>query len=230
MKNKFLKDLKYKFEFALMMGFVKILLLFPEKSRFKFAESLAKLGYKLIKKRKEIALANLKLAFPEKSQEERERIALESYKIMAKAFLSSIWFDTYLKKDGNVKVKNMHIIDNAMAQDKGVIAATMHMGNMEASLKVAEKYHMTTVAKKQRNPYLDEYITKNREKLNITLIKKSKRTSRELMESIHRKDIIALFSDHRDKGATIKFFGRETIAPTGAIFLALKYDLPFVLG
>ena len=48
-----------------------------------------------------------------------------------------------------------------------------------------------------------------------------------ILENI--KKIYALFSDHRDKGAIVKFFGKETKAPSGAISMALKFDMPFVL-
>ncbi len=222
--------MKHKIEYLIILFFIKILCIFPEKVRFKIAEFFAVAGYRLIKKRRVITLANLKMAFPDKPQQEIEKIALNSYKIMSKAFLSSLWFEEYLKEEGKVTVENMEILDKAYSKGKGVIVACIHMGNMEASLKVAEKYHIVTVAKKQRNPYLDKLITKNREKVNITLLKKSKRTSRELMESIKRKDIIALFSDHRDKGATVNFFGETTISPTGAVFLALRNDVPLIWG
>ena len=221
--------MKHKLEYLIILFFIKILCILPEKTRFKIAEFFAIAGYKFIKKRRIITLANLKMAFPDKSQKEIEKIALDSYKIMSKAFLSSLWFEDYLNEEGKVTVENMDILDRAYAKGKGVIVACMHMGNMEASLKAAQKYHIVTVAKKQRNPYLDRLITKNREKVNITLLKKSKRTSRELMEHIKKKDIIALFSDHRDKGATVNFFGETTVSPTGAVFLALRNDLPLIL-
>ena len=103
--------MKHKFEFFITMVLLKILMLFPERSRFKFAEFLAVVGYKLIKKRRLIALANLKLAFPDKTDKQREVIALNSYKIMSKAFLSSMWFKEYLKKEGNVKLVGMEEVE-----------------------------------------------------------------------------------------------------------------------
>ncbi|MGL6065081.1 MAG: hypothetical protein ACRC0S_08365 [Fusobacteriaceae bacterium] len=70
--------------------------------------------------------------------------------------------------------------------------------------------------------YLDKYITESREKLNIILLKKSKKTSAQLMEYLHQNNIIGLFSDHRDKDFNVEFFGENTIAPTGAVSLALR--------
>lgn len=222
--------MKHKIEFLITMILLKILMLFPESSRFKFAEFLGWVGYKLIKRRRLIALANLKLAFPEKTDKQREIIALNSYKIMTKAFLSSMWFEKYLKEEGKVKLMGLETVHELYSEGRGLMVATMHMGNMEASLKAAEHYHFTTVAKRQRNPYLDSYITKKRQEANVTLLKKSKTTSRELMERIEAKDVIALFSDHRDKGAVVEFFGEETVAPTGAVSLAIKNNMPLALA
>lgn len=212
------------------MIFRFILLLFPQKLRFKFAEFLGWLGYVAIKKRRETALMNLKLAFPNKSDKEREEIALESYKIMLKAFLCSLWFKEYFKNKENVKTVNREAFEKAYAKGKGVIVALMHMGNMEASVKAVDGYSLVTVAKKQRNPYIDEFITESREQdLNLTLLKKSKGTSKELIKRLNNQNIIALFSDHRDKGAIVDFFGESAKAPTGAVSLALKFDIPLLL-
>ena len=63
----------------------------------------------------------------------------------------------------------------------------------------------------------------------MDVIEKNERTSRILISKLKEKKIYALFSDHRDKGATVNFFGKETKAPSGAISMALKFDMPFVL-
>lgn len=224
-----MKNLIYKFQFWLVLFFYKMLLMFPESSRFKFGDFLGSLSYRLIKKRRLIALTNLKMAFPEKDIHEVEKIAKESFKIMIKAFLCTLWFKDYLKD--RVTVKNKDILDREYNKGKGVIAALMHMGNMEAAIKAAEGYEVVTVAKKQRNPYINDFITKSRkEDLNLTVFSKSKSTSRELIERLNNKEIFALFSDHRDKGAIVDFFRMEAKAPTGAVSLALKFDIPLVWG
>ncbi|UUV18211.1 lysophospholipid acyltransferase family protein [Fusobacteria bacterium ZRK30] len=222
--------MKHKLEYYLMISFVKLLMMFPEKTRYKIAEKIGIIGYHLIKKRRMIALANLKLAFPEKTDEERIELAKKNYKVLTKAYLSSLWIMDFIFDETKVNVENYHILDDAVAENKGLIIASMHMGNLEASLKITEKYRLSDVVKAQRNPYIDEYITKNRSQLNFNMIKKSKNTPRELLKVIKNKEILALFSDHRDKGTTVNFFGRDTIAPTGAIHFALKFKVPLVFG
>jgi len=203
-------------------------MMFSEKTRYKIAERVGIIGYYLIKKRRMIALANLKLAFPEKTDKERIELAKKNYKVLTKAYLSSLWIADYIFDKTKVKVENYHILDDAVAENKGLIIAGMHMGNIEASLKITEKYRVSDVVKAQRNPYIDKYITKNRSQFNFNMIKKSKSTPRELLKVIKNKEILALFSDHRDKGTTVNFFGRDTIAPTGAIHFALKFKIPLI--
>ena len=226
-----MKKIIYKLQYWLMISACKILSLFPEKSRFKFGDFLGTLTYKLIKKRRIIAITNLQMAFPEKDKKELEEIALESCKIMMKAFLCTLWMKDYLNTPGKVKIINKEIFEETYKEGKGMIASLMHMGNMEATLKIAQGYPVVTVAKKQRNPYINKFIDDSRKNdLNLTVFTKSKSTSRELIERIHNKEIFALFSDHRDKGAIVDFFGMEAKAPTGAVSLALRYDLPLLLG
>lgn len=226
-----MKDFSYRLQFFIIMLFYRLILLFPESFRFKFGDFLGILMYKLVKKRRLIALANLKMAFPEKDKKEIEEIAITSFKIMIKAFLCTLWFNTYLKDPKKVIIKNKEIVEEAFNQNKGVIAALMHMGNMEAIIKVAEGYEVVTVAKEQRNPYLNKFINESRKKdLNLTVFPKNKSTSKELIKRLNNREIFALFSDHRDKGAIVDFFGMEAKAPTGAVSLALKYDIPLIWG
>ncbi|WP_286034042.1 lysophospholipid acyltransferase family protein [Fusobacterium necrogenes] len=226
-----MKNFSYKLQFIIIMFFYKLILLLPEKLRFKFGDFLGIAMYKLVKKRRLIATTNLKMAFPEKNLKEIEQIAIESFKIMIKAFLCTLWFNQYLKDPNKVTIENREILDKAYSQNKGVIAALMHMGNMEAIIKAAEGYSIVTVAKEQRNPYLNKFINESRKNdLNLTVFSKNKSTSKELIKRLNNKEIFALFSDHRDKGAMINFFGMEAKAPTGAVSLALKFDIPLIWG
>ncbi len=219
----------YRIQYILFRVFRAILLFFPEKTRFGIVSFLGSMAYKLLKKRREIALINLKMVFPEKTDDEREKIAKKSFITMVKAYTSALWFDKYLKN--NVELVNYENLKKLYSENRGVVVALIHMGNMEASLKTAEDLDIITVAKVQKNPYLDGFITKIRSGLKIRLLKKSKKTPRELKEAIEeRKGVVALFSDHRDKGATVNFLGTETISPTGAVSTALKYDMPLIVG
>ena len=222
--------MKYRIEFYLLLFFRRILLCLPEKTRFSFGNFLGKIVYYLIKSRRQTSLWNLQLAFPEKTEEERKEIAIHSYQIMVKYFLSTLWYEDYLEK--KVRIFNQKVVAAAYQQGKGVMAAVMHMGNMEASVKAGDGFPIVTVAKDQRNPYIEKFIIESRKQnLKLDLLTKSRQTVRQLQsyQKKEQKYIYALFSDHRDKGAHVHFFGLETVAPTGAVSLAYKYDMPLFL-
>ena len=224
-----MKDLSYKIQYGIFRIFRAGLLLFPENIRFKIGEKVAVLGYYLIRSRRITTLANIQYAMSDKTKKERKRIALEAYKTMGRAFLGTIWLEQYTKNDSNFHAHNIELVERVCAEGPAVFA-TMHFGNMEAMLKFSERFPFVTVAKKQRNPYLNNFISENRKHLNIILLEKSKKTSRELFEYAEKGKNIALFSDHRDKGTTVDFFGMETVSPTGAATLALRYNRPLILG
>lgn len=220
----------YFIQYIVCRFFIFILLLFPEKFRFKFGNFLGALTYKLIKKRRDIAYYNLKLAFPEKSDKEISKISKQSFKIMIKAFMCTLWFKDYLNRPNNIKIINMENVEKLYSKGKGIVVATMHFGNMEASVKAANGHDIVTVAKTQRNPYINKYMNFNRSKyVNMEVIEKDRNTSRKLLEKIKENKIFALFSDHRDKGAIVNFFDKEAKAPTGAVSMALKHDIPLIL-
>ena len=76
----------YYIQYIVARFFIFLLLLFPERLRFKFGDFLGTVAYKLIKSRRLTALINLRMAFPEKSEEEIENDCKKSFKIMIKRF------------------------------------------------------------------------------------------------------------------------------------------------
>lgn len=79
-----------------------------------------------------------------------------------------------------------------MQRKRSYCCSYAHGENMEASVKAVDGYNLVTVVK-NRNPYIDEFITESRERdLNLTLLKKSKGTSKELIKRLNNQNIIAL--------------------------------------
>ena len=105
--------------------------------------------------------------------------------------LGTIWLEQYTKRDSNFHTHNIEIVEKACAKGPAVFA-TMHFGNMEAMLKFSEKYPFVTVAKKQRNPYLNKFISENRKHLNIILLEKSKKQAENFL-NMQSKEKTSLF-------------------------------------
>lgn len=221
--------IRYRLEYAIFIAFKAIFLCFSQKKRFEFAEWLGGLAYRFLKTRSHIALANLKLAFPELTDLKRNTIARKAYGVMARGFLCSLWFREYVQSPGQIRITRQEISEAAYKKGRGVIGITMHTGILDLACYIYKGKKLAAVAKAQRNPLINRFITKSREEdLGITIVPKTKHTTKDLLRYLKNGYILGLLSDHRDKGTTVNFFGKKTIAPTGAISLALKYDIPVI--
>ena len=221
---------RYKVEMFFIMSAKNIIMLFPEKSRYKFAEFLGRTAYKLIKKRRLITLDAISKAFPDKSPDEVKKIAVRSYETMLKTFMMSLWVPDIVGDDSKIRYENFELFKTTYDEGRGVVIATLHMGAFEASLKLAKDYELYDVIKKQRNPLLDKMMNDNRKRTGVNLIYKGKSSLRELVKAIRNKGVVALFSDHYDIGEEVMFFGRKTKASSGAVSLALKYKAPLLIA
>lgn len=221
------------FKFKLEMFFIKsatwLLLKTPESFRYKFGDFLGLLSYKLIKKRRIVTLNNIRNAFPEKSEDEVEKIAVKSYQTMVKTFMMSLWIPDTCRDDKKVKYENYEVFEEAKNQGRGVIIASLHMGCFEAVQKIALTNKLYDVIKPQKNILLDKFMNDNRRKTGVNLIYKDSASTRELIKALKNKDVVCLFSDHYDLGCDVEFFGKKTQASSGVASLALKYGSPVVL-
>ena len=221
---------RFKVEMFFIKSFAWLLLKTSESFRYKFGEVLGILSYKLIKKRREVTLDNISKAFPEKNPKEVERIAKESYKVMVKTFMMSLWMPDICGDDNKVIFHNLELFEKVKSENKGIIIASLHMGSFEGVQKIALTNNLYDVIKSQKNNLLDEYMNENRRRTGIKLIYKGSSATRELVKAIKNKDIVCLFSDHKDDGGCdVEFFGRKTKGSTGVSTLSLRYDCPAIL-
>ena len=223
-----MKNFNFFIQYILFKILKGTLMIFPEKTRFKIAESLSILSYKLLKSRRITTLINLKHVFPDKSLSELEEIAKNSYKAIGKAFVGTLWLDKYVNKKGNFIVDDPKMVD-VMKNNTPLTTANMHFGNMEGLLKIAEELNVVTVGKTQNNPYVNKEIIKNRKCFNITLLQRSPSVGRELVKYAKQGRNIAILTDQKGSGTNVTFFGEPTTSPTGITSIACKFDRPLFL-
>lgn len=209
--------------------FIKILRLLlmplPLKIRYYLFENIGLLMYFLIKKRREVTLNNLKIAFPEKSDEELIKIAKKSYKNMGKMIVVTTYLKEVTSRDDTV-IENEKIVDNEFAKGKGVIIASLHLGAFEAGCKMSRTKKMYAVFRTQKNRKLNNIMTKYRGQAGMNTIMKG--DSEALNNALKEKPLLALVTDHYTSDIEITFFGKKTMAASGAILLGIKYKIPII--
>ena len=209
--------------------FIKILRLLlmplPLKIRYYLFENIGLLMYFLIKKRREVTLNNLKIAFPEKSDEELIKIAKKSYKNMGKMIVVTTYLKEVTSRDDTV-IENEEIVDNEFAKGKGVIIASLHLGAFEAGCKMSRTKKVYAVFRTQKNRKLNNIMTKYRGQAGMNTIMKG--DSEALNNALKEKPLLALVTDHYTSDIEITFFGKKTMAASGAILLGIKYKIPII--
>ncbi len=134
--------------------------------------------------------------------------------------------------DGYVDIQGIEHIDRLLKKGRGLIFLSIHSGNWELSNLAGSMrgYPYNMVAN-----YLDHVNS-------VADLLDSWRTSagcriinpgiggREIIKALKRNEIVTLVADQGGRdGLIFSFFGREAAMSTGAVRLALKYDVPVCL-
>jgi len=202
----------------------------------KFSYPLAAIFFYLIPVRKKIVLKNLKKAFPDYDAQTINKIAFNCYRNFAVSFIEILCIPD-LSKDEIINilpVSNPELIINRFNERKGVILLSAHFGNWEyiaASVSARINIPFHVVVKKQRNPFVNDWMNKARTKW-INKIIPLGISIRRVYKEIKNKNIVAMVADQRGpyEGIRIKFFGIDTAVYSGPAILALKTGAPIIYG
>ena len=206
----------------------KVLSIFSLKIRYKIFEGFGILAYYLVKKRRMLAINNIKNAFPEKEKKEVVEIAKESYKTMGKMIMTSIFLEE-ITKDGNTVVENEELMRRACENnEKAVLIVSLHLGGFEAGSKMRNIRKFYAVFRNQKNKKINDLMEKWRKEGGLNSL--PLHNNEALSGAINEKSIIALASDHYGKDVNVTFFGRETTGVAGSVLLSIKYKIPIVLA
>ena len=168
MKKEFLKP-KY-WTLWIVIGFAKLLVRLPYKWQMKVAIGLGGFASLFLKRRKHITLTNLKIAFPEKSKEELDKLAKESFKSAYMAAVESLitWFmpDDKFEKISFEFENKEHFERLHNDPSEAVLLLGYHFHAMEiCGRKYGTVYSpLTVVYQKNKNELIEDIITKSREK------------------------------------------------------------------
>jgi len=218
----------------LVFLFLNILRLVPINTSARAFERIARwLGPKLSRHR--VVMDNLAIAFPEKSMEEREKIASDSWAQMARTLLEYGYleeiFDLNVEMQESDRIEILNGEQYLKLRDDGLpaILFTGHLANFELLPMVAEKFglEIQSLFRKPNNPHAASRVAEARKNLGKNLIASGEGSSFQLMQALEAGEHVGLLVDQKfRRGIQIPFFGKE--APTNTLLakLARRYDCP----
>lgn len=230
-----LKKLSYFLEYLVFITFVRLFQFLGIQKTRKLTKVISLFVYYIIPLRKKIIRKNLQIAFPElKSNEINDlikKIYFHNFLTFAELFLFEKLSEEQIKS--LIKFDNPEIPTKIINDNLGAILLTAHFGNWELgaiaiALNIQRK--LSIVYKKIRNPYIDAWLLKVRNRFNNSIPLGI--SLKELILEIRNKSIIGLVADQRapkDSKISVKFFNTQITAYEGPATLAIKYNTPIYL-
>lgn len=214
------------------MAMISVLRLLPVDSALNFADRAARRIGPWVG-RHDVAIDNLRKAYPEKSESEIQAIASDMWGNMARLaaeyiFLDALFdFDPAATKPGRVEVKGIDHFVEIAGEEKPHIIFTGHLGNFELLPVAAATFGMniTALFRPPNNPYLADYILSTRRSTMGSLLPSSTGASFALAAILEKGGNIGVLVDQKFSGGLeTTFFGRPCESNRILATLARHYD------
>ena len=224
-----LRDVQFRLEYALLRLVIGLVRLMPlSLATGVSAWTWRRLAPIVNPKRHERALANLKIAFPERSEAERQAIALAHWENLGRVMAETMQIDRLIEDPSRIRIVSEKLFSRYKDKLGAAIGVSLHMGNWELSIWpfVAANANPAAVYRSVNNPYIDEYLRWQRRDLYPGgLFGRGKvegehgddqKTARILTDFVRRGGRLGLVCDLYDRtGLPVPFFGQD--AKTQAI-------------
>jgi Kdo2-lipid IVA lauroyltransferase/acyltransferase len=182
-----------------------------------------------------IGYANLKAAFPEKSEGELRQILKGVWENLGRtcceyAAMDELWdYDAQNPNQGRITLNNPEIFAQLAHDGKPALIFTAHLANWElpAVAAAAQGLDVAALFRMPNNPYVARGIFKLRRKNMGKLIPAGRMAPLALARVLETGSHVGMLIDQRlSKGEKVMFFGREcTVNPTFAR-LARQFECP----
>ncbi|MFH1655380.1 MAG: ELM1/GtrOC1 family putative glycosyltransferase [Candidatus Omnitrophota bacterium] len=233
MKKHFLKD-------YLLFATAKALGWFFRALPVGFALYLGKVigtfGYYLDKKHKNVIYTNIKIAFGQsKSFNEIKKITKKSFQNFCQHVVEVLCLPkiSYGYTEKYVKFENKDVILDPINKKQAMILSSMHFGSWELSFVLCDKLGppFRIVAREHEKYVLTDRLLSSYRQMRPGSVLYRGDNPREMIRIIKNKELLGLVLDQGGReGQLTKFFGKNASFPTGALRLALKFDVPVVVS
>ena len=229
------EKVKYIIGYLFVVVISKISQLCGDRLRNKIAILFSDMFFKLNNSRKKVTISNLTQAFPEKSAEQINNIALNSYRNLTITFMELFAIKSMSSEQLCKKVifeNPNHLID-IHRQRKGIILLSAHYGNWELMAYAGREwlgFDMLIPVKILKNYYVDRF-TNNIRTSNGNKIVNMDHAAWTIIKTLKYGGALALLADQAANESTdifVKFFNKPALTYEAPAELALKFKIPLL--
>ncbi|MGE5749752.1 MAG: lysophospholipid acyltransferase family protein [Gemmatimonas sp.] len=220
----------HRAEYALARSLERVVSTLPERSADAFGRHVGRMISR-IGIRREVVEENLRIAFPEETDQWRERTKLAAYEHLGREAaamlrLSTLDPDAIIERTVPVGWDEM---DEARSLGRGVLLVTGHYGNWEiaAAAVAARGIPIAAIVRRQGNRLVDERLQQLRRNLGVETIYQSQAPSR-VPRILRANGVVGIVGDQdaRRAGIFVPFFGRLASTHRGPALFAHRLGAP----
>ena len=203
-----------------------IFMILPLRSAEKLGAALGTLVGFFARRRNHIALFNLRVAFPEKTEKERKRILREMWRHFGR-LIADLPHNRQVLKEADFK--GVEYLRKAYAAGRGGFVCSAHIGNWELSVakQIAPGFVLNPVYRPANNWFLDKLLFSRRKGVKIP---KGRTGARLMIETLKQSKFISILCDQKFReGTSLPFFGMPAQTATAMATLALKMNVPIIM-
>lgn len=197
--------------------FFYLISLLPWFVMYRISDLLTWLVWNVFKYRKDVLMSNLSIAFPEKTQAERDKIGIDFYRLFSDTVVESIKLLSLSKKGVMKKFTgDASIMNELMERGKSLQIHAMHNFNWEIvnhNISMQSKYPFIGVYGPLSNKFFERMFRGIRSRYGTVLIP-SPQFKTDFIHWLGKRYVLALVADQspprKEKGYWFSFFGKET--------------------
>lgn len=223
-------------EYAAAWTILKSVSLAPRSFALKAGQAVGAIAYAVLPHLRRHAEINLRLAFPELDERERGRIKRGAFRNLGRLLGEISQFPRLTPENikSVVVYEGLENYLNAVAEGRGVILLTGHIGAWELSVYAHSVYGhpMSFLARRVDNPLVERLAESYRSRYGNRSIDK-KGSVREILKTLKSGGVVGILADlnaSREEGVFVDFFGVRACATAGVATLALRTGAAVVPG
>lgn len=215
-------------------GFSALIYNLPRGFQVTLGNFVGFLWFDVLRIRRQVAIDNVKRAFPELSDKEQVRIARESLKHMGRTIVeySSFPFANQNQFEKMFVTTGEENLRNAFAKNKGVLLLTLHLGNGDLATAALSRrgMPMNLISKEFKTKWLNDLWFGMRRKHGTQFISHEK-SSFDILRALKKNAAVIFVLDQfmgPPIGVKTTFFGIETGTAAGLALMAARTGAPVV--
>ncbi len=209
---------------------------FEPRDNLRAAASIGRLIHRIDKRHRKRALAHIRMAFPEYTDEQVRQLAVESFEHFMQMVVEVCHTPRLINHDTwHERIALGHLAPAIRMLNAGrpSILITGHLGNWEVlgSLLAILGYDVDAVARPLDNPLVNDWVIGIRQQRGLRIITKWNASDR-MMEVLRDGGALGIIADQNagDRGMFVPFFGKLASTYKSVGLLAMRQKVPVICG